>query len=298
MSAFGGHPLFRFSRRNRPRDGRKIRRRPVFSRSVRRFCGRRTGYAYGPCEPPGSSPTGVARRANEEKPSSPAFAGSVRPVVILRRTAPVVRAGPPPRFPASCTPDRFRTGPKERNPADIKKRCRNRKGQRPANDTAFPPPGTVLRNAPKHGTVSGMRRALFPRVPAGVNRHTKQPYPVPRPQNRIRRAGSPVPVHRSDLSCGACSERHACRTGRPAAFRNRRKHPSPPAGPRTLRCVTGNPTAPAGVPRYAPTRSPNGEPSSARLSSKEAQAGVSPRRSRGRTGTPLAGEKRRGGRIR
>ena len=30
MSAESGHPLFRFSRRNRPRDGRKIRRRPVF----------------------------------------------------------------------------------------------------------------------------------------------------------------------------------------------------------------------------------------------------------------------------
>lgn len=146
MSAESGHPLFRFSRRNRPRDGRKIRRRPVFSRSVRRFCGRRTGYAYGRCEPPGLRPTGVAHRANEEKPSSPAFAGSVRPVVILRRTAPVVRAGAPPRFPASCTPDRFRTGPKERNPTDIKKRCRNRKGQRPANDIAFPPPGTAPRN--------------------------------------------------------------------------------------------------------------------------------------------------------
>lgn len=107
MSAESGHPLFRFSRRNRPRDGRKIRRRPVFSRSVRRFCGRRTGYAYGRCEPPGLRPTGVARRANEEKPSSPAFAGSVRPVVILRRTVPVVRAGAPPRFRPHVRPTGF-----------------------------------------------------------------------------------------------------------------------------------------------------------------------------------------------
>lgn len=131
MSAESGHPLFRFSRRNRPRDGRKIRRRPVFSRSVRRFCGRRTGYAYGRCEPPGLRPTGYSRRANEEKPSSPAFAGSVRPVVILRRTVPVVRVGAPPRFPASCTPDRFRTGPKERNPTDIKKGVETGKANAP-----------------------------------------------------------------------------------------------------------------------------------------------------------------------
>ncbi len=296
MSVESGHPLFRFSRRNRPRKGGKVRRCPVFSRSVRRFCGRRPRPRFRTIRTRTvtGSPPGRNRPQNERKrkifhlPASDGSArlgapgGSLRPFAQSRPAFSGILSARP-NFGKNRTAKirRIKTGTAQSTSR---------------NGIAIPPPGTTLRATPKQEKASDACRTLF----LYSYRNAERPFPVPRPRETASAASSLFfrSIGRPRRTTHV-RQRTACLPHRATdRLPERGKTASGPVEARTFRHVTVQPPPNTGAePPAARNRRTGGPPGYD--SPRKRHRPKPPSQSRPeRTHLPPAAEKRHGGRIR